>query len=266
MVDHKGGKRIVVRLGAETFTLGKSASNGKFSGSIHLSEANLAVLRNEPLPLRAVLPRQDPRRIAGEVGFMDDNGVTVISDIDDTIKITQIGDRNAILRNTFLEPFRPVPGMPEVYRAWADKTQAQFTYVSASPWQLFLPLSEFVRSNGFPAGTFCLKDFRLKDKNFWSLFQNPEKYKPTVIEPLVKRFPNRRFVLVGDSGERDPEIYAALARRFPTQVIRIFIRDVTNEPASSGRYERAFHDLPPARWKVFRDPPEILNALEPSPN
>src|SRR5258706_32177 len=109
----------------------------------------------------------------------------------DCIKITEVRDRNDMLRNTFLEPFKPVPGMSQVYRAWAERTQAQFDYVSASPWQLFLPLSEFVRSNGFPAGTFYLKNFRLKDKSFRSLFQDPEKYKPAVIEPLLKQFPNR---------------------------------------------------------------------------
>ena len=139
-------------------------------------------------------------------------------------------------------------------------------YVSASPWQLFLPLSEFVRSNGFPAGTFYLKNFRLKDRSFGSLFQNPEEYKPAVIEPLLKQFPNRRFVLVGDSGERDPEVYGALARRFPKQVMRIFIRNVTNEASGSERYERAFHDLPAARWQVFREPAEIMNSLYESAN
>ena len=262
MVDHKGGKRIVVQVADKTWTLGKSRSDGRFSGVVHLLEADVDNLRNNPLPLRAVLSEKDPRQFAGEVGFVDDRGITVISDVDDTIKITNVGDRKAMLRNTFLEPFEPVPGMPAVYRAWAEKTKAQFAYVSASPWQLFLPLSAFVRSNGFPAGTFYLKKFRLKDESFWSLFQNPEKYKPAVIEPLLKRFPNRRFVLVGDSGERDPEIYAELARQFPTQVMRIYIRDVTDKPSDAERYQRAFHDLPPARWKIFHQPAEIMNALD----
>src|SRR6266700_1291310 len=236
MVDHKGGKRIVVQLGGKTYTLGKSRSDGRFSGVVHLAGADMDNLRNDPLAVQAVLPGKDPRRFTGEVGFVDDRGITVISDVDDTIKITKVGDHKAMLRNTFLEPFEAVPGMPEVYRAWAEQTKAQFAYVSASPWQLFLPLSDFVRTNGFPAGTFYLKKFRLKDESFWSLFQSPEKYKPTVIEPLLKRFPNRRFVLVGDSGERDPEIYAELARQFLTQDMRIYIRDGTDEPSRAKRY------------------------------
>ena len=95
-----------------------------------------------------------------------------------------------------------------------------------------------------------------------SLFQGPERYKTPVIEPLLQRFPGRQFVLVGDSGERDPEIYAALARKFPMQVTRICIRNVTNEPMGADRYKNAFRGLPPELWRVFRDPKEILDLVE----
>jgi phosphatidate phosphatase APP1 len=172
-----------------------------------------------------------------------------------------VHDRKATLRNTFLNPFQAVPGMAEVYRAWAERTGAQFCYVSASPWQLFLPLSGFVSSNGFPAGMFYLKSFRLKDESVFSLFQNPERYKPAVIEPLLKQFPRRQFVLVGDSGERDPEIYGRLARQYPRQVARIFIRNVSGEPGGAPRYKNAFRDLPSELWKVFQDPSEIASLV-----
>ncbi|KAI7884280.1 hypothetical protein K492DRAFT_125198, partial [Lichtheimia hyalospora FSU 10163] len=48
---------------------------------------------------------------------------------------------------------------------------------------------------------------------------------------IVKDFPKRKFILVGDSGERDPEIYRMLYDRFPDQIIKIFIHDVTSERA-----------------------------------
>jgi hypothetical protein len=262
MVDHKAGRQVVLRFGEKIYSVGKSGSDGRFSGHIHLSDAELVALRSSVSPLCAALPGDDTRQFSCPVNFLDARGITVISDIDDTIKVTQVRDRQAMFRNTFLEPFAAVPGMAEVYRSWAENSKAQFCYVSASPWQLFLPLSEFVRSNGFPSGTFYLKQFRLKDESFWSLFQNPEKYKPTVIEPLMKRFPDRKFVLVGDSGERDPEVYGVLARSFPAQVTKIFIRDVTNEPPDGERFQRAFHDLPPSCWKVFREPSEIAGPLE----
>jgi phosphatidate phosphatase APP1 len=121
-------------------------------------------------------------------------------------------------------------------------------------------LAEFIRANRFPSGTFALKKFRWKDRSFLSLFTDPEKYKPAVIEPLLKRFPNRRFALIGDSGERDPEIYAALARKYPQQIVRIWIRDVTDEPAGAERYEKVFRDLPGELWQVFPAPEDLLPA------
>ncbi len=260
MVDNERGRTIVVRVGDQTHALGKSQADGQFSGIIRLSDAEVGALRAGTIQLQAVLPADDPRRFLGQIALLDECGVTVISDIDDTIKATQVRDRKVLLRRTFLEPFQPLPGMAGVYRAWADKSRAQFCYVSASPWQLFLPLSNFVKSNGFPAGPFCLKKFRWKDESFLSLFQSPERYKPAVIEPLLKQFPRRQFVLVGDAGERDPEIYASLARRHPQQIARILIRDATGASPDSLRYQDVFHGLPSGLWQVFNEPAEILNS------
>jgi len=261
MVDHKAGRKIVVRIGETEFTLPKTGANGDFSTIIQLSDAQVEKLRNLSAALQAVLPVKDSRVFKGDLSFFDDAGVIVISDIDDTIKITQVLDRKATLRNTFLEPFRPVPGMADVYQRWAEKAGAQFCYVSASPWQLYSPLADFVRSNGFPAGVFYLKSFRWKDETLFNLFEGPEKYKPGVIDPLMKRFPNRRFVFVGDSGERDPEIYGALAREHPQQVAKILIREVRDEGSGTNRFKSAFRELPPTLWKVFREPSEIADMV-----
>ena len=180
------------------------------------------------------------------------------------IKVTQVRNRHAILKNTFLRPFEPVPEMAAFYQNLARSNHAAFHYLSASPWQLYAPLSDFIRANGFPTGAFALKEFRWKNKTFLSLFADPEKYKRAVIEPLFKRFPHRRFVLIGDSGERDPEIYAALARKFPRQVERILIRDVTGEPRTAHRYEMVFRGLPPEHWQIFTSPADLRASFEPA--
>jgi phosphatidate phosphatase APP1 len=222
-----------------------------------LSDVAADTLKAGSLEFEAVLPEKDKRLFKGSLIFAAPAGITVISDIDDTIKITQVHDRKATLRSTLLEPFKPVEGMAQLYQTWVASDHPEFYYVSASPWQLYLPLADFVKSNGFPAGVFYLKDFRLKDRSRFSLFESPEKYKPAVIEPLMRKSPERKFVLVGDSGERDPEIYGNLARHFSGQVSHIFIRNVTGEPPQSPRYQHAFHDLPARLWSVFSDPSEI---------
>jgi phosphatidate phosphatase APP1 len=81
------------------------------------------------------------------------------------------------------------------------------------------------------------------------------------IEPLLKDFPDRRFVLIGDSGEKDPEIYGAMARKHPEQIARILIRDVTGQSAGATRYTRAFVDVPKDHWRIFKEPSEIQAAI-----
>ena len=103
-----------------------------------------------------------------------------------------------------------------------------------------------------------MKLFRAKDGSFFDLFADPRELKRSAIEPLLQARPRRRFIFVGDSGEQDPEIYGELAREYPKQVVAIFIRDAGGEKAAIPRFERAFKGLPKDRWRVFRDPAEIL--------
>ncbi len=258
MLDHERGESVVIQLGERKYSLGRSRADGRFSGRIQFRNADLVGQGSSNiLRFQAVVSRGDPRAFSGEIHIISGTGVTVVSDIDDTIKISQVTNRQLLLKNTFLEPFQPVPGMANLYRQLADRESARFWYVSASPWQLFAPLSDFVRSNGYPSGIFCLKNVRWKDRSVLSLLDSPKEYKPEVIEPVLKRFPSRRFVLVGDSGEGDPEIYAALARQYPRQVERIYIRDTTGEGLGALRYRRLTNDIPAVKWIIFRSPAEL---------
>jgi len=267
LTDHERGKTVFVRFSTNEFLVGKSGADGSFGAEVILHDADLNRAGPEAgVPFEAVLTADDSRTFSGEVFPLADEGVSVVSDIDDTIKITEVRDKKATLRSTFLREFQPVPGMAELYRNLAKSNHAAFHYVSASPWQLYEPLAEFVTTHGFPEGTFELKEFRWKDRSFFSLFGDPEKYKAGVIEPLLRQFPRRRFMLIGDSGERDPEIYGALARKFPQQITRICIRDVTNESGDSVRYKKAFREVPPDRWQIFREPGEVNLLPEVDPD
>lgn len=263
VVDNERGKTISVRVGDREFSIGKSPGNGHTHGEFQFTDAELKAAVGagaKSLSFQAVTRAGDARVFRGTALLLGDTGLSVISDVDDTIKVSHVRDRHALLQKTFYEPFQAVEGMAAVYRAWATNG-ATFHYVSASPWQLYEPLAEFTATNGFPAGSWHMKQFRVKDGSFLALLDSPEKYKATFIEPMLRQFPKRRFLLVGDSGERDPEIYGALARQFPTQVECILIRDVTGELATAARYEAAFKDVPAAKWRVFREPGEIQAAV-----
>jgi len=94
-----------------------------------------------------------------------------------------------------------------------------------------------------------------------SLMDAPPEYKLRELKATLDELPNRDVVLVGDSGQHDPEVYSETARRFPGQIRRIFIRDVTGEGPESPRYQKDFQGLPRELWQVFRDPADIRDAI-----
>lgn len=262
LVDNERGKRIRVRLdgqvfeNAEVFEMEKSGANGHFHGIVELSEARVRRLQGsgDVIGFEAVTRKKDTREFKGRALVMEAEGVSVISDIDDTLKISEVHDKKALLRNTFYKPFEAAPGMSAFYRDLRERQQARFHYVSASPWQLYPPLQAFMDTEGFPRGSFHLKYFRWKDKNFFNLFQDPIVYKRGLIEGLLAKYPRRAFVLIGDSGEKDPEVYGEIARAHPGRIRHILIRDVGVQGDETARYEAAFGGLAAETWQVFSDP------------
>jgi hypothetical protein len=257
LADNERGKRIAIQIGKSVIELEPSAEDGHFFGTVRLDSQTVNRLaRDGRLGYTAVTERRDPRVFAGEIHLIEPVGVSVISDIDDTIKVTEVTDRKKLLQNTFLLPFRAVDGMADVYRRWSNGG-AKFHFVSASPWQLYEPLAAFASQAGFPAATFHLRQVRFKDSSVLSLLADPLEAKLQVIEPLMATFPHRRFILVGDSGERDPEVYGRIAEKHPDQVLRIYIRDVTGQVAQAPRYKAAFGKLPTDKWQLFQEPSTI---------
>ena len=266
LVDNERGKRITVCLDDRFYPVGVSGPNGHFQGTMTLTADEVAKIGDGwrmpdgRLRYQCVTQVLDTRIFEGFVRLIESEGVSVVSDIDDTVKISEVLDRKALLANTFLREYRAVPGMAELYRELAARG-ACFHYVSASPWQLYEPLAEFLKAGGFPDGTLNLRYFRVKDSSVIELLSSPENYKHETIETLFKAFPKRKFILIGDSGERDPEIYGALARAHSDQIERILIREVREPPADEGRYAEAFADVPSERVRVFREAVELSNVL-----
>jgi phosphatidate phosphatase APP1 len=92
-----------------------------------------------------------------------------------------------------------------------------------------------------------------------NIVSSPDRYKLRSIETLLQQLPQRRFVLVGDSGQHDPEVFGELARRFPRQVQQVFIRDVGR--STPARFEAAFGGLDRTTWRVFSDPSTLPHSL-----
>ncbi|MBI2827296.1 MAG: App1 family protein [Planctomycetia bacterium] len=264
LVDNRGGKVVNVRVGEKSYALGPSAPNGHVTDALRLPSDVIGASEDAApgdcwLPYEALLPPGDERACAGAVHLLGASGLSVVSDIDDTIKISHVGERRLLFRQTFLRAFEAVPGMAELYARWGA-AGAAFHYVSRSPWQLFAPLADFLAGHGFPGGTFHMRHFRWKEgRTLRPSLRGTAKR--LAISAIIDTLPGRRFALVGDSGQRDPEIYGQLARQYPEQVVGIFIRSLAGDPPHGERFQEAFADVPPGRWRVFDEPREVPDGL-----
>ena len=246
LADAQHRLQLQVQVGDETFTLPrKTKRNGRFEYKLRVPAAAVRELQYGNIPrIDATFSalRSVDESVTTEVYLQERDGLCVISDIDDTIKHSVVADRKELLANTFLRPFRNVPGMSELYQSWA-KRGIHFHYVSSSPWQLFESLRELQGEGGFPDGMLHLRNFRLRDQILKRVRIVRRTGKAVAIMKLMKSLPHRRFLMIGDSGEKDPEIYARACREFPDQVVGVFIRELAARPLDAGRLERFSENL-----------------------
>jgi phosphatidate phosphatase APP1 len=150
----------------------------------------------------------------------------VISDIDDTVVTTNVTSRVKMIMTVALTNARtrkPFKGVAAFYRALHGGVNPVF-YVSKSPWNLYAPIVEYLAVQGLPEGPVLLRDFG---------FRTEREHKRKAIEDILATYPKLQFVLSGDSGEQDPEIYADIMRRFPARVRAIYIRSVNKKRISA---------------------------------
>ena len=253
LVDNERNKRVNIGINSQQFLSPESGANGHFEFNIELDKANFNC--TEKIKVQAVAING----FAGSEGYvhcLPHTGVSVISDIDDTIKNSNVLDKKVLMHNTFLADFKPVVSMPRVYKRWHSQG-ASFHYVSSSPWQLYPFLNDFLKDFGFPLGSMHLKLVRVKDSSIMNLFATPEEGKLPSINGLLSKYPRRQFVLVGDSGEKDAEIYASVLRKNPNRIVKIFIHDIRNTVESRAKLEKIFEGISTDKWQIFIDPDEL---------
>jgi hypothetical protein len=262
LADASKGKRLALRIGDSVYPLiRRTRRSGMFHEDLLLPDAVVRQSAEDSLvPVSLVAEDGADFGPAGQIHLVPREGVSVISDIDDTLKVTAVHERRSMLVNTFLRQFAPIPRIGDVFRSWQE-LGATFHYVSSSPWQLYESLARHFVETALPSGSFHLRAFRLRDHMLRRIFLGRTPAKAGVIRGLLQRFPQRRFVLVGDSGEYDPEIYGSIARRFPHQVSSILIRRVPEQKLTPFRWQRAFRRLPTTLWRLFDEADEIADAV-----
>ncbi len=158
-----------------------------------------------------------------------DSVIGIVSDIDDTVMITEVGDLWRMLGNTlFLNPLQreAVPGVAALYACVLARNStpaaAPMFYLSSSPDQLDGYLRAFLEANDLPRGALITR--RIDFDGEGDPLRDAVAYKSAEIETLFARVPDVPFVLVGDDGEHDPAVYALMRERHPERVAAIWIR------------------------------------------
>lgn len=165
----------------------------------------------------------------------------VISDLDDTVVQTDVTNLAKMLMNTVFKNSRtrlPFPGVASFYQALQHgTTEAIFNpiyYVSNSPWNLYDLITDFFGVRGIPLGPIFLRDFGLSERNVLA----SHDHKINEIKRLLDFHPNLPFILIGDSGELDADIYWQVVQQYPGRIEAVYIRDVD---AHNNKTKRAAH-------------------------
>jgi phosphatidate phosphatase APP1 len=171
----------------------------------------------------------------------------IISDMDDTVIRTDATRLLIMLKRTLLENARtrlPFAGVAEFYRALCRGgagVDNPIFYVSSSPWNLYGVLTDFLEHHGIPAGPLLLRDWGITARGF--LPTSHSEHKLGAIRQIFDCYPELKFVLIGDSGQEDPEIYRDVVHSFGGRVLAVYIRDVTGAAARTQAIARLAEEV-----------------------
>lgn len=156
----------------------------------------------------------------------------IASDIDDTILHTGVISKlkwRVLINTFFISPFKrkAMVGASEFYRLLhlgkSGNNANPFFYVSHSPWNLYSYLDYFLKKNNFPKGAILLRSIGNLFKKK-TLEEKPEKHKEII--NILKTYPNLPFILIGDAGEHDADIYMEIVKNHPNRIKAIYLRSV----------------------------------------
>lgn len=205
-----------------------------------LDVARPDVLDWRPVTLELIEPYHEdqakPLRVEGPVLVPPANpDFAVISDIDDTILKTGATNLMRNLRTTLfssLDQRSPFLGVASFYKALQRGQEPSpcnpLFYISSSPWNLYDFLEAFMDRNGIPVGPMFLKDLGLDENKF--IKSGHGDHKLDAISTLIEFYPELNFILIGDSGQHDSQIYRDAVKKHPGRILAVYIRALDEAP------------------------------------
>lgn len=161
--------------------------------------------------------------------------LAVISDIDDTVMYTGVANKLKMMYRLFFKKAHQrtaFPGVAAFYQALFAGADGQrrrpMLYVSRGPWSIYEVLEEFFQRNGIPVGPILfLREWGLTLQR--PLPRRATEHKVQLIEQMLTLYDTLPFVLIGDSGQHDPETYARIVHNYPGRIRAIYIRNVNHD-------------------------------------
>jgi phosphatidate phosphatase APP1 len=172
----------------------------------------------------------------------------VISDIDDTVIQSRVSNLAMAARTILLGNAHtrlPFPGVAELYRALEKggdgSRRNPIYYVSSSPWNIHDLIAEFLGLQGIPEGPICLRDWDVSPDALGAA--RLKRHKEPIIREIMDATDPLPFILIGDTSQRDPEIYREIVRAYPGRVLAVYIRNVDPHPERSASIQKLAEEI-----------------------
>ncbi|WQF81898.1 Putative phosphatidate phosphatase APP1, catalytic domain-containing protein [Colletotrichum destructivum] len=183
-------------------------------------------------------------------------GLTILSDIDDILRVTKIYIPKEGLLNSFARPFTPWMNMPEIYANWsASIPDFHFHYLTTTPEQVTRNYMEFIYKT-YPLGSFDTRPLNFSD------VQATLSIRRFLLDKIFQTFPQRKFILVADTTNSDVmKAYPAMYKDYPGQVQCILLRN-TSATDSGNLFPyntEGFKDIPQSNYMFFTVPDDLTN-------
>ncbi|MCJ1255660.1 hypothetical protein MMC24_003477 [Lignoscripta atroalba] len=188
--------------------------------------------------------------------LVPNRGLTIISDIDDILRVTKIYQPAEGLLNSFARPFVPWMNMPDIYANWSRSIpDFHFHYLTTTPEQVTRNYMDYIYKT-YPGGSFDTRPLNFSDI---SATLSIRKF---LLDKIFQTYPERKFILIADTSNSDVmRAYPALATDFPGQVQCIFLRN-TSATDSEDKFPydtSGFKDLNQQMYMFFRVPDDLTN-------
>jgi phosphatidate phosphatase APP1 len=201
--------------------------NGFFSGTFSVETGKPGTYTY------SVAARDGSGVVQSDLHIYTESETGVLSDIDDTILLSHVNQKykmlwlliakNALTRN-------PVPQINGIFNAIKHYNQetlpSDFFYVSNSEWNLYDFLTDFFQENRLPNGVFMLQRFKHNFRDAVFTPQKKDDHKFESIRFILDFFTRKKFILLGDNGQRDLEIYSAICKQYASRIKAVIIRDI----------------------------------------